>query len=367
MEILQRSPINEDQSQLQKEVVETRVLLQVHELVFTSTHASNFLSEKLELASRSIATRRLNGRFGIKLGEHVVRKLIRDSSGTIKNSWHAFKPEPLSAMEQIALAYVTGTKPDLRDLRGKESLTIKTLIAFVQSRRKFYESAKKILEGVVSQVESAYGRGSREYMITTAEFLKCCAITGDTGILRFDSLLSLASNAETGPKECNLFLKIALADALLADASYGAAVEILESAQSAGLQNSTMIVTVAIRLSKAQRRLGEVFPSPKIIDALLGGLKWISQVSSRLRLAFIEEIQCNLNSVDFGHFPACEKLRDSIANCIVGWPSARTIDGSAQQEHNFAAELEDDFKKVASLATTLEGSCKSTVSDALRC
>jgi hypothetical protein len=126
---------------------------------------------------------------------------------------------------------------------------------------------------------------------------------------------------------------------------------------------SSTNVTVATRLSKAHRRLGEVFPSRKITEVLLRGLKDLPHVSKSLQLAFIEELQCNLSTVDIGDFPAYQKLHEAMARSK-GMAHPESTFVSDQTESISAEELETAFNEIVSLTTILGAISKSAIRSA---
>jgi len=365
LEILDRSASIENESQLLSEIDEIKLFLEVQEMTLdeTPTDASDFLSEKPELLSGIATSGRLNGRFGILIGDNIVRKLTRDPLGSIRDSWNFMDSDSPSSLERIAHAYLINTKSIPSELYESQSLTTRILIAFVLSKRNYYEPARDILESALSQAENEYGRESWEYAIATAEYLKCCALTWDESVIRFDSLHALTTGIDNLSNDCSLFLKIALADVLLADSRYEAAIEVLNSLFSVGMHYSSTNVTVATRLSKAHRRLGEVFPSRKITEVLLRGLKDLPHVSKSLQLAFIEELQCNLSTVDIGDFPAYQKLHEAMAKSKgMAHPESTLV--SNQTENISAEELQTAFNEIVSLTTILGAISKSAIRSA---
>jgi hypothetical protein len=363
LEILDRSASIDTEPQLLSEIIETKLFLEIQKMAQNETpiEASDFLSEEPELLWGITTSKRLNGRFGILVGDYIHRKLTCKPSGTIKESWNFVDSDNPSSLERIAFAYLTNTKVIPRVLYESQNLATKTLIAFILSKRSFYESARDILEGALSQIEKAYGRESWDYTITTAEYLKCCAVTWDVSAVRFDTLLAMTAGADNPANDGSLFLKIALADVLLADSRYEAAIEVLNSVHSATIGHPSMNVTVVTRLSKAHRRLGKVFPSHEITEVLLRGLKDLPQVSKPLRFAFIEEFQCNLNTVDVGKFPAYQKLCEAMAKSKDLALPENTVLAWDQTENISAEELEVAFKEIVSLATTLGAIGKSAI------
>lgn len=93
------------------------------------------------------------------------------------------------------------------------------------------------------------------------------------------------------------YLRIALADSLIADSKYDEAIGILHI-MLPGELSASLAVKISLRLSKAYRRIGEVFPSPKITQSLSEGLLRLIEVSNQLRAAYIEELRFNLESCE---------------------------------------------------------------------
>jgi hypothetical protein len=91
-------------------------------------------------------------------------------------------------------------------------------------------------------------------------------------------------------------LQVALANSLLVRLEYGGAIEILNDIATKSNDLSISLKAI-IRLSKAHRRVGEIFLALKIIMELTRGLQVLNNIDEELRFAFIEELECNVSRV----------------------------------------------------------------------
>jgi hypothetical protein len=176
------------------------------------------------------------------------------------------------------------------------NLQTKTLIGFVLARRKLYILAKDALDDALTAIESFYGYTSWEYGIAIAEFVKCCNMSQSERTGERWARRALTKRQGLEDRADTQYLQVALADSLLVRSEYGGAIEILNDIATKSNDPSISLKAI-IRLSKAHRRVGEIFPAPKIITELTRGLQVLNNMDEELRSAFMEELECNVSRV----------------------------------------------------------------------
>jgi hypothetical protein len=88
------------------------------------------------------------------------------------------------------------------------------------------------------------------------------------------------------------YLRMALADSFLARSnSNDDAIKILDDIAVTERSDPSVVLKAAIWSSKAFRRLGEIFPSPKLTARLVHGLDVLNHANRQLRSAFLDEIE----------------------------------------------------------------------------
>jgi hypothetical protein len=186
----------------------------------------------------------------------------------------------------------------IRHTYSNSSPEVKVLIGFIFSRRKLYNLAREVLEEAISEVEISSGSTSLEYGLVAAELATCCNITQEEARGEHWARHALSERSESDASADTYYLKIALADSLLAASCYKAAIEVLQGVlESRGLDPSIGAKAI-IRLVKARRLMGDTLPSESIRGPLVQGTRLLEDISTPLRAALCEEIFCNIDKLD---------------------------------------------------------------------
>jgi hypothetical protein len=183
-------------------------------------------------------------------------------------------------------------------ITANTSVEFKTLAGFVLARRKLYSLAKRVLKDAIPEIEARYGPTSWELGIAVAECVKCCNMTEEQRMGEQLAHSTLLRRPGLGDRADSQYLRIALADSLLAGSNYNGAVEVLDGVIAVERGDPSVVLKAALRLSKAHQRLSKVFPSPKITFRLAHRLQVLDQANDELRSAFTEEIERNVSQVD---------------------------------------------------------------------
>jgi len=259
-----------------------------------------------------------NATAGILIGRMLEANLNLKSEIDLETLWKPFNPNRISSFEKIAKAIFSEVlESDESDMEAAQES--KAIIGLIYSRRRFFRRAKETLLNILQQGKVQFKPDSWERAIIAAELVKCCNMTQDQGKGEWLARDTLAERHIDVPHTLiNLdharaipgtqapaienradtqYLLIALADSLMARSKYDEAIAIFHELIEKELPPS-LIVKISIRLSKAERRLDETFPSPKITHSLSKGLLRLNEVSTRLQIVYAEELLCNLESQD---------------------------------------------------------------------
>lgn len=302
-------------------------------------------------------TKRLNATIGIILGELIRKSNVRDPLRATRESWRPLQKENPSSFEQIAMISLSITPLVQEPSYGTLTPELKTLMAFIISKRKLYDSAKYILKDLLPILESQYGQGSMPFGLAVSEFVKCCNMTEELadGLHWARRALSKKldiSDVKTSPD--TLYLRVALADSLLAASEYESAIELLDDIlQKTQSDQPSIVIMLTVRLWKAHRRLGKPFPLPKLVNALPRGMQALGHVSAMLRRTYIEEIGCNIDSMDLSEAQrkdVHERIADLVSksSCL---PNKQGMTGHGE-----------GFKEVLALTSPDRTSCENTSS-----
>lgn len=289
---LLKSPALESELTYSRAVLDLRSILQ-------KQNSSQIIPTVFDTVHQVSGGKRLNATLAIVLVELLSVEPENSSLKSAKESWSPILQEDPSSFERIAMAHLLSSVSVQSSLYLRADTSTKTLLGFVFSRRKLYILARDMLEEAVGNIERVYGGSSSEYLTTVAELVKCYNMTQDPASGKRWAEHALSSvppkKDEHGP---TLFVRIALADAFLANAQYQDAVGILQQLLKVQGRDPSITLKVLLRLCKALRRLGEIFPSSNIVKALAEGIHVLDEVPDKLRLAFLEEVLCNLGRVD---------------------------------------------------------------------
>jgi hypothetical protein len=355
IEILDHCDKVENSLGLLSELIHTRKILEMHISAKNPDSASNFWPVFLDQLYQNDEplTKRLNATIGIHLGELIRKSTANDPLRITRESWRPMQQEIPSSLERIATIYL-GLTPSLPEtVLGGLTLETQTLISFILFKRKLYDSAKRILNELLPALQFQYGQNSMPFGLAVSEFVKCCNMTEDiaTGAHWAQLALSKRLEAHTVKTRADtLYLRVALADSFLAASEYESAIELLSDLlQNAQPDQPSIIAMLIVRLSKAHRRLGEPFLSPNTSNALPRGIKALGQVSKSLRLALIEEIGCNIDSMDVSDVQR-RKLHESLEKIVSRPPSLPN-----EQE---VADLEKELQKLSVFTSSDMASCQ---------
>jgi hypothetical protein len=355
IEILDHCDKVENSLGLFSEVIHTRKILEMHISTQNPDSASNFWPVFLEQLHQNDEplTKRLNATIGIHLSELIRTSTATDPLRMTREAWRPMQQEVPSSLERIALICL-GLTPSLPEtILRSLTLETQTLISFILSKRKLYDSAKRILNELLPTLEFQYGRNSMPFGLAVSEFVKCCNMTEDIASGAHWAQLALSQRLEAHTVKTSadtLYLRVALADSLLAASEYESAIELLSDIlQNTQPDQPSIVAMLIVRLSKAHRRLGEPFPSPNIANALPRGIKALGQVSESLRLAFIEEIGCNIDSMDVSDVQR-RKVHESLEKIVSRPPSLPN-----EQE---VADLEKELQELSVFISSDMTSCQ---------
>ena len=303
--------------------------------------------EELEYSrANSKFDQRSNAILGIALGKLIDNEQVDNSLGAAVRTWAPLSPENPSSFERLAMAYLPTNKSIPSSIHIIGSLELKTMVGFAFSRRHMYSLAKAALIKVLPEIESSFGASSWEYGIIIAEFVKCCVLIGEEDVGEQWARQVLSQRSGIDNRADTLYIRVALADSLLASSNYEAAVEVLESLLDAVDVDASLSVKVILRLSKAQRRLGKICPGTQIMKVLVQGLQILHDVSGRLQCAFLEEMLCVLSHADIVEEP----FRHHAQN-ICGF--IKTVSafhhGSAARNGEFSERLKSELQQLIDL------------------
>lgn len=281
---------------VESEVTYSRAVLDLRNVLSVQT-SSQITPSCFSTIHEISGGKRLNAALATVLVELISVQPDNGALQSAKKSWSPIEQESPSSFERIAMAHLFSSVPSSVALG--EDVCTRTLQGFVFSRRKLYILARDILQQVVASVERVHGGSSREYVIVVAELVKCCTMTQDlaSGRRWAEHALSILQPGKDGYDPA-LFVRIALADSWLANAQYEDAVGLIQNILKAERRDPSMTLKLLLRLSKALRRLGNIFPSAQIVEALVQGIQVLDEAPNELQLAFLEEVLCNLNRVD---------------------------------------------------------------------
>jgi predicted esterase len=249
-------------------------------------------------AAHYLESKRSNAVLGIALGSYLHVDHINDSLKAIRETWEPLEHTNPSSLEKVAMACHFTSNLNIDFITIDTTLEIKTQIGFVLVKRKLFSLAKGILDTVLLGIETRYGASSLEYGIAVADFVKCCNMTQEEAAGERKARYALSRRSTTDDRAETRYLKIALADSLLASSNYVAAVEVLDDVLADENAEPLITIKAAIRLSKAERRLGKDFPSARITAKMTHGLQLLDHAPDTLRSAFIEEVVCNVARFD---------------------------------------------------------------------
>jgi hypothetical protein len=293
--------------------------------------------EKLKAIVVKPRDKKENATAGILIGCMLQANPKLKSGINLGNLWEPFEPNHASPLEEIANAvYNAAPESDEIDVE----LELKAIIGLIYSKRRFFRHAKETLRGTLGQIEVKFGPCSWELAIIVAELVKCCNMTQDQdegerlardtltkrqignprplALLQFDHSASGLKVPATDHRADSSYLLVSLADSLMAGSRYDEAIAIFQGLLDTELPPS-LVVKISLRSSKAERRMGEIFPSPKITHSLSKGISRLPEVSARLQNVFAEELLCNIQSREYEDFQidqSVQEMKSTLASAL---------------------------------------------------
>jgi hypothetical protein len=290
----------------------THLILALQDMAQIPESSGHTWSEQLKnlQAAHCLDSKRSNAILGIALGSYLHVDHINDSLKASRETWEPLEHTNPSSLEKVAMACLFTSNAVVDFITVDARLEIKTLVGFVLAKRKLFSLAKGTLDTVLLGIETRYGISSLEYGIAVAEFVKCCNMTQEEATGERKARHALSRRSGTDDRAETRYLKVALADSLLAGSNYVAAVEVLDDLLADEKAESLIIIKAAIRLSKAERRLGKDFPSARITAKMIQGLQLLDHAPYTLRSALIEEVVCNVAWFDAANVLSYQQALD---------------------------------------------------------
>ncbi|MCJ1236463.1 hypothetical protein MMC14_004444 [Varicellaria rhodocarpa] len=177
-------------------------------------------------------------------------------------------------------------------------LHVRVALGFVLANRKSYSGCRMLLEGCIEEVEAFYSSASFEYGLIVAEIIKSCnglkyeregECWGHRAI-RYRIAPNLVYRIDS------LYIKIALADALIGQSEYEKAEAVLSDVLVGTFHSAYLTTTAALRLNKVRRRLGDT--RALTLDrnsALCKAVKCMDCIGPVLKAECIEELTSTVN------------------------------------------------------------------------
>jgi len=337
---------------LYSEAVHARKILEVLSLARQSEQPADFWQKFLERSHDEYLSKRLNATVGIILGELIGSSTANDPIRMNRQYWRPVQPEAPSSLERIAGVYLS-INPPSQSLLQLSTSDIQTLMGFALSKRKLYSSGKLVLENVLPALQLQYGQESFPFGLAVSEFIKCCNMTGSISTGEKWARTALANRLETSGVSTSpdtVYLRVALADSLLASSNYESAIGILSDIlRETELAQPSILIMLIVRLCKAHRRSEDCFPSRDVAVALPRAIRALRHVSTNLRVAFVEEIKCNIDSMDVSEDQR-RRWCESFGKLITTSPNS-----PKEQE---ITHLLKDFERLVNLISTKDLSCE---------
>lgn len=226
-------------------------------------------------------------------------KLQQDLTQVLSR-WRPLDSEKPSTMEYLA-ATSLWNRSQLASLArpplgATSDPTVMT--GFLLSRKRMYEEAANIMDNTIQDVAKQHGTASTQYGISVAELANCLNVLRQEAraekLVR-ETLVSRHTHSHQD-QQVRIYLQFCLIDSLIGRAKYVEAALMLENMLDNPAASNAHRMMSVLRLSKTQRRLGELplkaFEPGRPLSL---GAEILGTTRGSLKEQFIEEMACSLS------------------------------------------------------------------------
>ena len=169
------------------------------------------------------------------------------------------------------------------------NVSVRSACGFAVAERQHYRQAQLVLSTCLADTHGSWLADSPTRHLLLTEFVNCSNLLGESAQGE-----SVARQATQGSHMDNRFdvacLKVALADSYISQCKYKMAIDVLTGLLGNTSVSNDVLLRIALRLTKAQRRLAREAAMPRVKTNLIGPFVNAQEnISEPLRIACLEE------------------------------------------------------------------------------